>query len=741
MLLKLHDQLDSFWPYQVEMARRVLSFHLPLWFPDYLGGLPFLYMDINWLFLPMLVGGLFRDPWAFVAVTMMQFILAGYGGYLFLQYYLKTDDQASFAGGLLWALGTFSLTYWRIFDLATIPLLFYCLERFVFEEQRGRRLLSFLGLLVAAANIYLAKGAPFIAVFQLFFIFFATPDRNRRQKLLVAFSWLWSFVVVMNLPVIISLFSSTSIGSRGLVKWIPDQPIALIERLKGLFNYTIGASAMNFGVISTFIFLFGLLRFKKWDKLIRALLYFYLVVLFFAFFVDSAAWFQNLRQHLPLKDYRLSRFLLPSPFITLLIIIANFEAFMVLIQEHFRKYSLLIASSVFLLLYYYFNKPGYDRHIGLFILITFTLLFLVGINLLKLFRIKRAWLVGFVVLLIFAERLTNVALLRVLDGPSYKTFFRSPLFEKYRSAHKYDYRIAFINRTERLNWHPTVGFYNGYQVAGGYASQYSRRYAVYWESVIKDKRDEFLSYPYKAYLIDSTNKHGPIDQISFRPDLLALHNVRYVFSLYRISDPGRRGMKMINKGDDFAALAERSKIKWYLKTLFQPMDYYVYEINSWSPRFFLANNYALVSGEKEIVDYIDKHSEAQLKRQVVYDRRDLSPQQIEALSQLRGSGGTLAITDYSDNRIVIDVNSSGRQQLILAENFAPDWLASVNGRLTEIMPAYGAFRAVMVDKGRNLVILKYQPKMLIHSFWLSGIGTLCFIISGFIWSFRRSKRK
>ncbi|MBI5701748.1 YfhO family protein [Candidatus Saganbacteria bacterium] len=749
-LYKTHDQFDSFWPYQVALAKRILSFQMPGWFPDYVGGLPFFYMDINWLFFPMLIGGLFRDPWATVVITMMQFVLAGFGAYLFLKHFLDLDDTAGILGGLLWALGTFNLTYWRIFDLAVIPMLFYCTDKIVSAPERKTKLLLLVGLLISTLNIQFARGALFLAFFQLFFIFFSNREWRKTKKTLLFFALVWLFVTIINLPVIISLLTSAAIGSRSLVKWVPESTPSLAFYWRNLVNFIIGTPSMNFGFIGSLIFFFSLTRLKQWAPLVKKLLIFYLVILFFVLFVDQAVWFQTVRQHLPLRDFRLSRFILPGPFIFLILLIAGFKDFLVFVAKDFKKVFLFVLMVLFALVLYHFTKhPFPSNYIEVFSCLLFSFIFLAGVLALSKNKTKPLWLAYFIIGLILLERLTTFNLIRVADvhPPSFVHIFKSELFDKFRPAHKYDYRIAFIN------WHPTVGIYNGYQVAGGYASQYMRSYAIFWASILQDEKDEFLSYVYKAYLIDKNveNEDVPpkiIEKPTFKTDLLALNNVRYIFSFNDIERPEKWGLSIVNRGTQYhsdpslAGLARKKQtVKRLVSKIFTTIPYYVFEVKNYQPRVYLAGGYRLVNGEIGLKDYLKAVPIGRLRKEVVYDRHDLSLAELKALKTKYGfiSKTLPRITKYSDNRIEIEAVSDRSCQLVLVENYSQDWTASVNGQPVEIMPAYGVFRSVLINKGSNKIIFEYRPSYLLFSLWFSAIGGAFMLFIGLFWALKKEK--
>ena len=74
-IIKDHDTFDSFWPFQKAISERVFSFEFPGWFPDFVGGLAFNNMDINWSSIPVLISGIFSDPFSYIFHISVQFLI------------------------------------------------------------------------------------------------------------------------------------------------------------------------------------------------------------------------------------------------------------------------------------------------------------------------------------------------------------------------------------------------------------------------------------------------------------------------------------------------------------------------------------------------------------------------------------------------------------------------------------------------------------------------------------------
>jgi len=755
-VIKTHDQFDSYWPFQLALADRIVHFQMPGWLPDFAGGIPFFLWDVNWLFSPMIIGGLFPEPWNITAITILQFLLAGLGANLFLRYFFDTDELVSLLGGLLWAVSTFSLTYWRIFDLATIPMLFYCTDRITVAAGRKTRLLLIGGLLICAMNLWLIKGAVFVAPFHFFFILFVTKSWNARKKVLVVYSLIWTFVALLNLPMIVSLLVNASHSSRKLIEWAPQDTSfrVILDNLFWFFFNPIHQSNVTLGFTASLMIFFSLLNFRQWSRMTRRIVYYYAIALFLAQFVIYSSWFLSFWTTLPVSGFRLYRILIIGPFVMFVLAMTNVERFLEFLRGSQRKVFLLIFITAAIPVMTHLIRNSFpSNYLEAFVVVVFA-----AITLACLFILKkkgagsRAYIVLFMVL-IFSERFVQINLTRVADvrPPSFTHFYKSDLFDRFRPAHKYDYRIAFIN------WHPVVGLYNGYQVAGG-IGQYSQRYYYFWDTLITgaDDSNAFHDYYHMAYLYaDKVKREASpahmIRQPGFSTDLLALHNVRYIFSFNEIENPDRWGLTLVNRGiPPERQLGLRRGVQVF-ERIFTPIPYYVYEIRQYVPRVFITGSCEIVEGQERLKDYLRLNSVKTLKERVVYNRDDLSPADTELLMTLRKTDGAKdkredeenhspQVTSYSDNKIILNATVSSPRQLVLNENYFRDWTATVNGRPARILPAYGVFRSVILEKGENRVVFEYRPDYLVTALRISGWGSVVFLALCICWVIMADRR-
>jgi hypothetical protein len=129
---------------------------------------------------------------------------------------------------------------------------------------------------------------------------------------------------------------------------------------------------------------------------------------------------------------------------------------------------------------------------------------------------------------------------------------------------------------------------------------------------------------------------------------------------------------------------------------------YLYRNRTALPRARLFGRPFYVADELSAIEALDRLGPAQKDRLVVEaSDRPLSPD--------AEVSGTATITRDLPERVDIAVDAGTDAYLILADTFDPGWSATVDGRAAPIRPAWVAFRAVYVPKGRHVVIFRYRP--------------------------------
>jgi hypothetical protein len=105
------------------------------------------------------------------------------------------------------------------------------------------------------------------------------------------------------------------------------------------------------------------------------------------------------------------------------------------------------------------------------------------------------------------------------------------------------------------------------------------------------------------------------------------------------------------------------------------------------------------------------------------------------------TGATATVTHYGLHDVDIDVNTPGAALVRLADQWYPDWKATVDGKPVEILRADHALRAVVVPAGQHKVAFRFASASIVRGLALS-IGSivvaLLLLVAG-AWSGRRAR--
>ncbi len=95
--------------------------------------------------------------------------------------------------------------------------------------------------------------------------------------------------------------------------------------------------------------------------------------------------------------------------------------------------------------------------------------------------------------------------------------------------------------------------------------------------------------------------------------------------------------------------------------------------------------------------------------------------------------------ENSANLVRIKVATNIACMLVLTDHFYPGWLATLDGKPTEIYRANGVLRAVSLPAGEHTIEFKYEPDSLKFGYVLSAVAALCLLLAaGLLFTRRRS---
>jgi hypothetical protein len=92
-----------------------------------------------------------------------------------------------------------------------------------------------------------------------------------------------------------------------------------------------------------------------------------------------------------------------------------------------------------------------------------------------------------------------------------------------------------------------------------------------------------------------------------------------------------------------------------------------------------------------------------------------------ALERCEAAEPVTVVRPDTDN-VLLDARLECRGLLVLSDTYFPGWEASIDGRPVPIIEAYGAFRAVVVEKGQHRVAMHYRPMPVYWGFGLTILG-------------------
>jgi hypothetical protein len=738
-IAKDHDFWDTTWPLQAAIVERVKQGKLPLWLAGYQSGSEFCFWDVNWLSLPVLLNFISSGPLGYFLTMLTQFLIAAGGMYLFLKkFYPERPLSEATLAGVLYALAIIDLTFWRVPDLAALPLLLYSFYEFVdyFSGRKDAWWNAILSYAIVALNVYLLKGIPALACFLLFFIFFY--KRQQTVKKLIIFFFFISFIFVLNAPTLINSLVHIGHGMRQrLVHPVAaESSLALyLSRFLELIKSPHAIISMSAGTIATYIFFVSFLNYKKWTHLTKSIFLYFCVSSFLFYSMNDTAWFDELRGKFPFSSYHLNHLLIVFTFILFLVFFENIIFFANYLKKHAARAWLIICTVTVILMSWH-PRHGFPTSLYEMTITAFGLLALIAIfYFIKNREVSNEKIILLFSFVIFTERLLHLYATKIalVNPPSFEHFANSPSYSMLNDEpKKYDYRITYIN------WHPSVGLYNNFHVAGGMSNDYMMGYAEYWNLVLNEDPNYF-AYPYKAYLDDPTtlfesatpNFHK---NLNFNFDLLAFNNVKYVFTIHEIESPEKYGLKLFHRGISPMRTEGLERLKQAFERIAEAPDYFIYLVDNYAPRFFINKSAQYFPDEKSLILHMKTADRKSLPHKTLLSQENIpSSMKNDLLIFTNDKAQTMESvnpTSYDDDKIDFSIDVKEPTFLIINDNHSPYWFARVNGEEVPVLKAYLTFKAIpLLKSGAAKVELYYAPKAVIWAYYFSAAAFVILVIS------------
>ena len=155
-------------------------------------------------------------------------------------------------------------------------------------------------------------------------------------------------------------------------------------------------------------------------------------------------------------------------------------------------------------------------------------------------------------------------------------------------------------------------------------------------------KNHFLSWGQKVYLVCPMCP----GTIGFNPNLLALYNVKYIFSNYAIKNPEKYNMHLYsNDGFNTKPRLNEKIIKYVCKRypskwcdyFLEEIPYSVYELHSVLPRTFTVYDWRVFDREEDLIENIGKKNVDEISKQALFLNSDLK-QSLPPLKFKEGKG-------------------------------------------------------------------------------------------------------
>ncbi len=157
----------------------------------------------------------------------------------------------------------------------------------------------------------------------------------------------------------------------------------------------------------------------------------------------------------------------------------------------------------------------------------------------------------------------------------------------------------------------------------------------------------------------------------------------------------------------------------YYTKLYEDEHYELYENHNALPRAFLVSSYVVLKDKNEIARTLwDEGTD--ISQQVILEEEPL-------LSPEVGTG-TVEISAYAPNRVVVQTDSTAPKLLFLSDAYDPGWTARVDGEPTPVYRADYAFRAVALAAGPHEVEFVYTPRGFLWGRYLAAVAASILVV-------------
>jgi hypothetical protein len=168
---------------------------------------------------------------------------------------------------------------------------------------------------------------------------------------------------------------------------------------------------------------------------------------------------------------------------------------------------------------------------------------------------------------------------------------------------------------------------------------------------------------------------------------------------------------------------------------FKGEQYLLYDNPTALPWHSLVPTAQVVSSQDEALELL-KAGKVELRRTVLLEQEP--PGSLSGEGDLARDQVERQVYDLAGGRVVLKTRSEGPRLLLIAENYFPNWQATVDGQPAQLLRADFVWQAVYLPAGEHQVELQYHSRAVSLSRWAALLSLLLVVGVG-VWDWRRGR--